>query len=245
MVTMDRVGTGILNLDKLLEGGFPANSAILVTGTPGSGKTIMGLQYLNEGALKGEKGVYFSLEDSRSNIIEQAKQFGWDLKGVKVVEIPVNVMEIEIMETLKNNLKGAKRIVIDSLSVLHFNSFHFKLPVGRGINLEDVYVADNGSINLSKTTTREDKSFIYDFITQVKQLGVTSFIITDSKDGQLTYDGVSEFISDGVLKLGTRDFGKTLIRTIEVMKMRRTNMKPGMKTLEFTKKGLVLKDFSY
>jgi len=59
---MDRTPSGITNLDKLIEGGFPKGRSILVAGGAGSGKTIFSLQFLYSGAvLYDEPGIYVSL----------------------------------------------------------------------------------------------------------------------------------------------------------------------------------------
>jgi circadian clock protein KaiC len=56
MIRTERVPTGILGLDSLIEGGFPKGRSILVTGEPGTGKTIFSLQFLVEGLARGGKG---------------------------------------------------------------------------------------------------------------------------------------------------------------------------------------------
>lgn len=53
-----RISTGIKEFDDILGGGFTANRSYLLEGTPGSGKTTITLQFLLEGAAKGEKGLY-------------------------------------------------------------------------------------------------------------------------------------------------------------------------------------------
>ncbi|MEF8880086.1 MAG: ATPase domain-containing protein, partial [Candidatus Thermoplasmatota archaeon] len=76
---MDRVKTGIDGLDDLVDGGFPKGSFAVVTGGPGTGKTIFGLQFLANGAEKyDENGLFISVEQSTEDVVSQAKQFGWD-----------------------------------------------------------------------------------------------------------------------------------------------------------------------
>jgi len=61
---MERVQTGIKGFDGLIEGGFPKSSAILLSGTPATGKTIFALQYLVNGIEKfNEKGIYITFEE--------------------------------------------------------------------------------------------------------------------------------------------------------------------------------------
>ncbi len=57
MIQTERVTTGIKGLDPLIEGGFPKGRSILVTGEPGTGKTIFALQFLAEGLARGEKCI--------------------------------------------------------------------------------------------------------------------------------------------------------------------------------------------
>ena len=58
MIQTERVPTGVVGLDPLLEGGIPKGRSILVTGEPGTGKTIFALQFLYDGLKRGEKGVF-------------------------------------------------------------------------------------------------------------------------------------------------------------------------------------------
>lgn len=63
---MERVATGIKGFDNLIEGGFPKGSAILLSGTPATGKTIFALEYLVNGARKfNERGLYVTFEEKR------------------------------------------------------------------------------------------------------------------------------------------------------------------------------------
>ena len=59
---MERISTGVEKLDQLLSGGYPKGKSILIAGEPGTGKTLLSLQYLMEGAKKGEKGIYVSID---------------------------------------------------------------------------------------------------------------------------------------------------------------------------------------
>ena len=73
-----RVNTGLGRLDELLSGGFPGNSITLVSGTPGSGKTIICYHYIAEGLKKGEKCLYLTSDERVESILKQAKEVGFD-----------------------------------------------------------------------------------------------------------------------------------------------------------------------
>ena len=122
-----RVPSGISGLDQCIGNGFEANSAVLVAGGGGSGKTIFGVQFLMEGIRHNEVGIYISFEENKEKFFRHMKGFGWDLdqvnkegKFVFVRYSPKKILEIvkqggaEIENLVKEI--NAKRIVVDSLS---------------------------------------------------------------------------------------------------------------------------------
>ena len=110
MVDMDRVKIGVPGFDDLVEGGIPAGFAVLLSGSPGTGKTIFGLHFLKEGLSKGEKCIYVTYSQSGKDIIDQAAEFGWDIKGVEFLEVKAEDFD----DVLAG--KSCKRLVLDSLS---------------------------------------------------------------------------------------------------------------------------------
>ena len=82
MAGFNRLKSGAEGIDALIGGGFPEGSVVLVAGTPGTGKTILGIQYLVEGVKKKEMGILISFEQEKSDIIRQAACFGWDLEAM-------------------------------------------------------------------------------------------------------------------------------------------------------------------
>ena len=124
-----RVATGILNLDKLIDGGFKYNSTNLIAGGAGSGKTVFAIQYLINGILKsGEPGVYITFEEKKEKLYDDMlNSFGWDLEKLEKEEkfafleyTPEQVKKVLVegggtIEAIINKIK-AKRIVIDSIS---------------------------------------------------------------------------------------------------------------------------------
>jgi KaiC/GvpD/RAD55 family RecA-like ATPase len=107
---MERVKTGVPGFDELIEGGFPKNFSVLLSGSPGTGKTIFGLQFLNEGLKNGEKCAYITYSQSPKDILDQAAEFGWDMGGLQFLELKP--------EEFEEAFTGRKfdRMVLDSLS---------------------------------------------------------------------------------------------------------------------------------
>ena len=82
-MVIKRVHTGVKGMDELIQGGIPEGSPILISGSPGTGKTILGLQFLHYGAINNASGIYITFEEPRDSIIVSAENFGWDLRGLE------------------------------------------------------------------------------------------------------------------------------------------------------------------
>jgi circadian clock protein KaiC len=120
-----RVTSGIPGLDDLLNGGYLVGSTTLVVGLTGTGKSIMGLHYITEGARHGQRGLMLSLDEPVAQILRNAKNVGLDLQPVMgqglariVYDAP---QEIEVdrhfyqIEEIVREFKP-QRMVLDSLS---------------------------------------------------------------------------------------------------------------------------------
>jgi circadian clock protein KaiC len=91
---IQRVPTGVAGFDKIVEGGLPKNTISLVSGTPGTAKTIFAMEFIANGALKNkEKGVFITLEEDTKSLVRQFNRFGYDLKKliddgkIKIIEV--------------------------------------------------------------------------------------------------------------------------------------------------------------
>jgi len=133
---LPRAGTSIPGLDNVLEGGFARNRLHLLEGSPGTGKTTIGLQFLMAGAAAGERGIYVSLAETEEELRQGARSHGWQLADeITVFELvpPESVLDperhqsllyssdLELGETITRILETIERIkparvVIDSLS---------------------------------------------------------------------------------------------------------------------------------
>ncbi|MBW2998884.1 AAA family ATPase [Candidatus Woesearchaeota archaeon] len=225
---MTKIKTNIPGFDKLVGGGLPLGKNILLSGTPGTGKTIFALQYLFNGADKfNEKGIYISFEEEKEDLIEQASQFGWDFeklekeKKLKIISIPVSDIKSSTAKEILNiaNKYGAKRIVIDSLSALSINTpttFH----------------------KTTELTEISIKRFMYSFINQIKNRETTCLLISQTIEGQMSRDTVSEFICDGVVLIHYESMGGDFSRSLTIRKMRECKNDTDIHPVEINNKGI-------
>ncbi|MFH1683093.1 MAG: ATPase domain-containing protein [Candidatus Woesearchaeota archaeon] len=224
--------TGIDGFDPLVTGGFPKGSHVLLSGTPGTGKTIFALEFIYNGATKfNEKGLYLTFEEKVSKLKKQALQFGWDF-DILERERKAKIVSISSSELSKNTVKdiismakssGVQRLVIDSLSTLAINT-----------PLVFTNVTDLGDFTI--------KRFVYSFIDTLKELNDTTVLLVsqNQSNDSLSSDKVSEFLCDGVIHISYESMGGDYSRSLVIRKMRQTKHDEDIHPLEISQGGLVV-----
>ena len=200
----DRVTTGIAGLDALLLGGLPRASTTVIEGGTGTGKTLVSLQFLLDGARRGEPGIFFTLEETPAQIRAVAKGFGWDLApleadGRLVIDYtsPVELVTDRFLDRALRRIKetGARRIVLDSLT----------------------------GMSLGVASQRRFREVVYALTKHVRVAGVTALMTMEVAEllgtAQLTGHGVSS-IADNVIVLRYVEVEGRLERAVFVLKAR-------------------------
>lgn len=211
---VERVKTGISGLDKLIQGGFVKGSSVLISGETGAGKTLFCLQYLLEGLKNNEPGVYITLEESAEEIKKDALVFGWDFekyekKGIfKIIE--KNVFEDTNLEFFEIDELKAKRVVIDSISLL------------------SLIIEDKASM----------RNKLRVLIKSLKERDITVLLTSEIVGEGLSRLGVEEFLADGVIVLRFTPIGTEAGRSLFVRKMRRTKHSEDIHPIEIRKQGI-------
>jgi circadian clock protein KaiC len=184
-MTLERISTGIANLDALIEGGIPRGFTVLVAGNPGTGKTILTTHFLYQGLLIGEAAVYVSFSESKKQFYDNTERFGMrfldfekDNKFAFLDFASVNKDGMgdaldEVLDVSRN--LGAKRLVIDSFSAIllafdNMNEARITLQVVLGKML--------------------------------RSEGITNMLIAEVPVGTHTIgSGMEEFVADGIILL--------------------------------------------
>ncbi|MFB6088884.1 MAG: RAD55 family ATPase [Candidatus Aenigmatarchaeota archaeon] len=220
---MKRVETGIEGLDDLLQGGLVKGSSVLVSGATGTGKTILGMQYLWEGLKRGDNCLFITFEESPKDIKQSASLFGWDFEkheeneNLSMKHMLPFTGEQDDLFWFKDEIKESNidRAVIDSTSIL---SLYYK----------DKY-------NIRKNLFKLVKLF--------KETNTTSLLTTETPSKkELSRYNVEEYVTDGVIKLYFMGVGKKGYRALQIRKMRDMEHSMETRSFEITGKGIKIED---
>jgi circadian clock protein KaiC len=202
--------TGIRGLDEITRGGLPKGRPTLVCGGPGSGKTLLALTFLVNGAIQyDEPGVLMTFEENGEEMASDVASLGFDLpeliKAKKLAVDYVRVERGEIEETGKYDLEGlfvrldyairtvgAKRVVLDTIESLFAG------------------LKDNGVL----------RSELRRLFRWLKDQGVTALTTGERGEGLLTRQGLEEYVSDAVILLDHRVHDQVSTRRLRVVKYR-------------------------
>ena len=211
---MDRVSTGVPGLDKLIHGGYPKGSSVLISGGTGTGKTTFSLQYLWDGLQKGESCVFISLEETTQEIKNDALGFGWDLepyiKSGKFTIVERNVFENPNIDFFEIDKVKAKRVIIDSISIL------------------SLVIEDKASM----------RSKLQEMIKSLKARDTTVLLISERVGAGLSRLDIEEFVADGVVVLDFTPVGPQAGRNLFIRKMRCTNHSEDVHPITIGKNGI-------
>lgn len=221
----ERVNTGIEGLDEMLGGGIPANHTIVLMGAFGTGKTTFGLQFLNSGLVKGEKGIYLTLEEDVDSILKTAELFNWDFRtyvakdmlGVHRLD-PTDAKNsvIKVRSELPQIIKNMKmkRVVVDSVSLLSL-----------------LYPDEN-----------ERRTGLFNLCKMFKSTGATTILTAEVKDDnpRVSRDGLVEYTADGVILLEYKEERGEVKLYLRIVKMRHVPHARGIKPYDITDGGIVV-----
>lgn len=203
-LTLERVPTGIHGLDTHVGGGFVRNSVNLITGSPGSGKTIFAVQFLMSGIQHNEHALFISFEERRENFFRYLRPFGWDLNRLEA-EGKLTFLRFSpehVHDFLDKNLeamlkeRGVKRVVIDSLTA-------FAL------------------LARDELSARESLVALFD---RIRAWNATTLVVAEHEPHPSREPGLVEFATDSIIALYSFRNRNVRQRVAEIIKMRGTKV---------------------
>ena len=226
---MSNVSTGIEELDNMLNGGIPKGRIVLISGSSGTGKTTLGMQFIYNGIKKfKDPGIFITLEQDKKKILEDMKSVGMDLEslgndfqliGGSIAEVmyykdktKANVEDFlkEIEEIIQKT--KVKRVVIDSINLL---------------------------LMLFKTD-EERRKILLTLSQLLSKNKCTALLICEVKENtfDLSWYGFEEFVADGVITLYNVKQEAIFHQGIAIRKMRGVEHTKSIYPYKITEKGI-------
>ena len=220
------VDTGVDGLDSILNGGITENTAVLISGNPGTGKSILGMQFIYSGVEEfDEGGIYLTFEETVDDIAEAAESIGFDRWREHVEEGRITVYDKrqklegddfgDMLERFLTDVadEGYDRLVLDSLTM--FQLF-----------FED---------------EKDQRQYLLKFIDILKDSGLTSLLTAEqSAIFPDTEIGLENYLTDGNIYLVQSPAGNTSNRYVWVAKMRKQAIENSMFPMEIKQGGITV-----
>jgi len=218
-----RIKTGVEEFDKIVDGGIPAGSVVLITGTPGSMKSSFAYYVLYENALKGKKGVYVALQQNEKNIRQQMETFGWKTENV--------MGNLYILDRYKIQEGGERMYKKTFMDIL----LEHLLLLKQDFNYELVAV-DCLSAMETISELRKPRSEMFTFFEWLRKLDTTSFLMSEMSADSKSYSRYGEeSLADGIIHLKMEAISDVKIqRRIRCVKMRTSKHDTDWHTLLFS-----------
>lgn len=219
----ERLAFGIRGLDEMLHGGLVRYSSTLIFGSPGSGKTLLGLHFLAEGARRGEPGLYFGFVETPPRLLNKADLVGLDLREhmdagrvrlesrVSVETLPDALVQ-ELLDLVRRH--GVRRLVLDGLEPF-----------------------------IQESTDRgRTPRFLTALTNTLRGMGVTTLATQQTNtlfgpELNAPLEGV-EAIIDNILLSRFVELRSQLYRMLSVLKMRESDNDPALRLFSITSHGI-------
>lgn len=217
----NRIPMEVDTLDVLLHGGLPDGNSVLVQGGPGTGKTILGMQFLHNGITRhDEPGLLITFEETPRRLFRDARSLGWDFENLEqsrqllVVYTSPSVFLKELESDTYNRLcrqYGLRRVVVDSLA-------HFETLTDHADSLRVRYE------RIVNALRREDLTVL-----------MTRELETREPTAHVTPE---EYLADTIIQLHYSLLGERRARLIEVLKHRGSAHSPAQHRFVIAEGGL-------
>jgi circadian clock protein KaiC len=218
-----KIRTGVQGLDDMSFGGFYESSTTLISGASGTGKTLLGMQFLLEGAKNGEKSLILAFEESPEQLLRNADSFKWPWRKyvnngtIKLISVyPEDHSPEEYIKIIKSMVEEIKpkRFVLDSLS-----------------GLERIYQPN------------KFREFVVGLNAYLKNYGVTSYL-TNTTKSLLEIKSITETalstLTDNIIILKYLELGGEMRRIINLLKVRGSDHDKGLREFVIGKDGTMI-----
>lgn len=195
---MSRITSGLEGLDKLMDGGFPQNTCILLSGGPGTGKTLLGLNFAENRENYDEKSCYISLNEDTAGILKAGEGIGLEIEktAIKHMDLLENMSIADFIKTIES-YPPLDRLVIDNINKLLLFS-------------------------KDKADYRHQ---LYKLVKFLRKNVKATILICETNNGVDTGNGEA-FECDGIVDISFSELEEKPMRALQIHKMRYTAIEP-------------------
>jgi KaiC/GvpD/RAD55 family RecA-like ATPase len=237
--TITRTPTGVPGFDEILGGGFPQGRVVLVLGEPGAGKTILCSQFLINGVTKfGENGLFVSMEENKQHYTREMSAFGWDFESAEG-EKKFSFVDASPIRTIPGEVRIGKITIgrqdfslISLLEVVHNSA--------KAINALRIVVDPVSLLLFQYADEIQRRKALLDLVEALSETGATCILSSELQRVGLRGRTlqVEEYLAHGVVLMQTIAAGNIMKRTIQVEKMRETQIDRQPRPYRITEKGI-------
>jgi KaiC/GvpD/RAD55 family RecA-like ATPase len=248
----ENVPSGIPGLDDLLGGGFPRGRVILVTGGPGSGKTLMCMQFLIDGIDRfDERGVFVSLEESKYHLSSEMSNFGWDLERF---EKKGQLAIVDASPLRQLSKEGEATNSAQNSNEIHIRGPEFSIQAlstvirsyARVTRATRIVIDPITSLSLQFEDAQQRRTAVIDLLDSLVSMGTTNLVSSEigTHIGAALTDReipVEEYLCHGVIVLHNSHItGRGIVSALEIEKMRERKHDRQLHPYSITEKGITV-----
>lgn len=220
-VNFEKISSGIPGIDELFYGGIERGTVTIISGPSGAGKTTLGIQFIKEGASRGEKSAIYTFEESVEKLIKRSE-----------------LINISVTQMIKNKMLEIKKI-----EPLVYSPYSFADMVRRDVKKNNIKIVMIDSTSGYKLSVKggDLASHLHALCKYLSNQGVTVFLPTEMKkitgDLQISEEDIS-YLADNVIILRYIEVKGELRRAIGVLKKRLGDFEKTLREFYITKYGI-------
>ncbi len=247
----EKVKTGVPGLDDMLEGGLIPGRAYVVSGTSGTGKTTLAMQFLLEGARSGERVVYVSIDEPPNEVKQNMGALGWDIGRIQVFDATPDVMNYD--KTPVRDVSTERKVVYFSDIGPGIRQTSEKNPVDvtistlqeilkqemRARKYSRIVVDSLTSLRYFYIRTSEENTTLISFFRLLSDLGVTAILTVQLPE--ISKPDVEVHVARGEIRLHKWFDGRGMMRGITVEKFRGSSHDHRLRMMKISSSGIDVK----
>ena len=220
-----KINSGVSGMDAIMGGGMSSGDSTVVLGPSGAGKTIVGLSFLQRGLEEGERGLYVSFQETKTELLLKAGHFGWGFESaiesdqLVIHHVPVGTLDLDVLAAaVRRELdrKPIQRVVVDSLAELVFAARESERFPAFARALVGLIQSHRASVMITSETT-------------------TLGPMTDPTGGL-------SFLFSNVILLRYIETDARVLRAVNIIKMRNSDHDKGTFAVEIDERGMHVED---